>query len=103
MGKSFRIKINVVNGEVKEFPEYFVFNCSTVVPIGMTTIRYFNQDMCSIAHRTFYLRVGQELLGTNQFRTIDDFNKFTSMVCYDYNSVIDGCNILIDGEQVNFL
>ncbi len=103
MNKSFNLKINVINGELKEFPETMLFRCDDVQPLGMTTIRYFDDEDCSVVHRTFYLKVGQNMFGTNQFRTMEDFYTYLNIVCVDYISTIDGCLILIDGQKVNFL
>lgn len=100
MGKVFQLQVNVINGEVKEFPETFFFRCNEVVPIGQTIIRYFNDDMCSVAKKTFYLRYGSDLFGTDQFSTSDQFWRFTN--CYPNITFLNlnGCTVQFNGNNI---
>lgn len=104
MDKLFSLTIDVANGEVKEFPIQMFFRCDLVAPIGQTIIRYFNDDMCSVARKTFYIRYGEDLFGTNQFKTVKEFRQFQSTVCCGEGVIvfIDGCSALIDGEGITF-
>ena len=104
MDKSFSLDIEVINGQVQEFPTKMFFRCDLVHPVGETLVRYFDDEMCSVVKKTFYLRVGQDLFGTNQFKTVKEFRQFQSTVCCGEGVIvfIDGCSALIDGEGITY-
>lgn len=97
--KYFQLSINVINGEVKEFPKTFNFSCSDVTPIGNTIIRYFTDDMCQVAHRTFYIMYKGELFGTNQFSTVEQFWNYTNCYPAIVYALSDGCEFRINGQM----
>lgn len=102
MAKSFPLDVNVINGEVQEFSKRFYFNCDQVKPIGETIIRYFNEDMCSVAMKTFYIEYNQNLFGTNAFTTKQQFWDYTNCYPHTVLVLINGCNMKINGRKVIF-
>jgi hypothetical protein len=103
MDKIFSLPIDVINGEVKEFASLMYFKCDQLLPIGEAIVRYFDEEMCQVAKKTFYLNYGGQLLGTPQFKTITDFWKFQKLACCGdaYDLFIDGCQLLIDGQKMS--
>ena len=99
MSKIFTLQVDVINGEVKEFPETFYFRCDAVVPLGITTIRYFTDDMCQVAHKTYYIRYGSDLFGTNQFTTESQFWDYTNCYPSVTFAYVNGCNLMINGRN----
>lgn len=99
MDKYFSLSVDVVNGELKDYPQMFYFKCNEAVPIGQTIIRYFNDDMCSVAHKTFYIQYKQDLFGTSQFTTTAQFWDFTGCYAAVVFAEINGCNLKINGRN----
>lgn len=97
--KYFSLTVDVINGEVKEFPQTFNFRCDTVVPIGNTIIRYFTDDMCQVAHKTFYIRYGSDLFGTSQFTTEQQFWDFTNCYPSVTFAYMNGCYLRLNGRN----
>lgn len=106
MDKSFPLLIKVINGDVQEFPVEFYFKCSQLVPEGPAIVRYFNEDQCSVGMKVFYLRYGQELFGSTQFRTTTDFWNYWGALCNGPQPIqllLNGCNMIINGKNVSVL
>ena len=106
MAKSFPLQIKVINGEVQEFPVTFYFRCDELAPEGPAIVRYFDEAMCSIAIKVFYLRVNQELFGSTQFKTMADFWNYWSPLCNGPHPImllLNGCNMIINGKNVSVL
>jgi hypothetical protein len=103
MEKLFSLPIDVVNGEVFEFPKNVYLKCNDYLPIGESLVRYYNQDMCSVVKKTFYIKYGDDLLGTSQFNTMEDFLLFQKNTCgcNTYDLFIDGCQLLMDGQKMS--
>lgn len=103
MDKILPLYVDVINGEVQEFPVKFPFQKNLMVPMGETTIRYFNDDMCSVARRTFLIRYGDDLFGTNQFKSVRDFWQWQNFSERGGGYfLIEGCSIQIDGINITF-
>ena len=79
MSKTLPINVDVINGEVSEFSKEMYFRTDLIIPIGNDIVRYFNDAMCSVAHKTFYFQYGQELFGTSQFKSFDDYWQYMSV------------------------
>lgn len=108
MGNSFPLQIKVINGEVQEFPVTFYFKCDMLrpAPVAATIYRYFDDAMCSIAMRIFYLQYGTDLFGSTQFKTTDDFWNYWSALCNGLQPILlllNGCNMIINGKNVSVL
>lgn len=99
MPKYFPLKVDVVNGEVKVFPETFYFKCDEVVPVGNAIIRYFTDDMCQVARRTFYIRRGENLFGTSQFNTEKQFWDYTDCYPSVTFAYMNGCYLKLNGRN----
>ena len=95
----FKLTVDVINGELKEFPETFYFKCNKVVPVGNAVIRFFTDDMCQVAHKTFYIRYGLDLFGTSQFTTEQQFWDYTNCYPNITFAFIEGCNLKINGRN----
>lgn len=95
MGEFIQLEVDVINGEVQEFPVIMTFRTDYLKPVGQTIVRYFNEDMCSVAKRTFMMSYGLETFGTSELKTTNDFWQFV----YESNTryaLMNGCNVLID-------
>lgn len=99
MADFVQLEVDVINGEVQEFPVLMNFRTDILIPVGQTIIRYFNEAMCSVAKRTFLMSYGLESFGTCQLQTSADFWQLV----YESNASylnMDGCNVLMDGMCV---
>lgn len=75
-----------------------------VVPVGPTIVRYFDLRMNQYAHKTFYILYGQDLFGTSQFSTLAQFQAFlNNLFPQPIMLLLNGCNMIINGKQVNIL
>lgn len=101
MASYVKILIDVINGEVQEFPVSMNFRTDLLKPVGEHIVRYFNDRMCSVAKKTFLMNYGQEVFGTCEFTTVNGFWEKTQIMGVKY-VLIDGCNATIDGMCVTF-
>lgn len=100
MSKTVPIQINVINGVVQECAVKMYFKSNEIVPIGQTIIRYFDIWMNQYAHKTFYISQQQDLFGTNQFQSFDDFWNYilppTDLLIGDCNLQLFGMDFILN-------
>lgn len=80
---SYAIKIvaDTVNGEILEFPLTVDADCLQVIAIGPSVVRDFDANFCVVAKSVFLVQFGQNVFGTTQFSTIEEFNSYRDSVC----------------------
>ena len=71
--KSLLLYVNVINGEVQESPVPFYFDRDKINPIGITIVRWFDFNQCSLATKVFTIEYETSTFGTWQFKSWDDF------------------------------
>lgn len=88
---------------MQPIPQPMIFDCKYVVPQGLTTVRYFDLWMNQFAHKTFYLLYEGNLFGTQQFKTLSDYNNFMMWNCGGgvIFALINGCKATINGMTIN--
>ncbi len=74
--------------------------CGDVKPLGEEIVRNFDANECILAKKVYLLYVNGEVLGTTQFRNLDEFLAYQQSSCVKCGScdiLIDGCYMYIDG------
>ena len=103
MGKFITIIASTINGRIQEFPQTFNLKCNEVIPVDETIVRDFDSNLDIVAKRGFLVRVGEQLLGTTQFKSKEDFLKYKSVNCAccspseDCFLYVNGCIVTING------
>lgn len=78
------------------------FKCTEVIPQGETIIRYFDLWMNQYAYKTFYIYYNGSQYGTQQFKTLSDYNTFLMWKCSgEIFPLINGCKATINGMTIN--
>lgn len=99
MAEFVELEVNIINGEVQEFPVMMVFRSDWLKPVGETIVRYFDDALCSVAKKTFMMSYGLETFGTSEFKTAADFWQF--VLSETRLALVDGCNLLMDDMCVS--
>ncbi len=96
--RTFPFTATTIDGDIKEFPVLFNLRCDLVVPIGRTIIRQFNGEQCIVARKVFLVYYDGQNLGTDQFKTLDEFLLWRNNNCTSSRE----CNLLYNGCSINY-
>lgn len=96
--KSFVFIADTINGEICEFPFEFYLPCNDRVQIeGMIPIRGFTPNDCIEVRRVFAIKFGDDLLGSTQFQSRQEFLDYQAAACSCSQILMNGCNITLNG------
>lgn len=107
MGKQFSLVVEVINGEIQEFPVTMTFPCELITPVGELVIRDYDSSVnFIIAKRVFLIRFGNNVFGTTTFKTLSGFLQYQGAncgkcACTSCPALINGCYVLINGCTVD--
>lgn len=81
--KTFTFTANTINGNILEFPQTFYFPCGSAVnPIGVQVVRDYNMlTDCIRAIRVYTIGYANDIFGTTQFKTTQEFLNYRSQSC----------------------
>jgi hypothetical protein len=78
---AFEISVKAIDGAVLNNPQVIVFECKKVEPVGIQIIRMFDANSCIVNRKLFFFRQGQNLFGTEMFRSLDEWQQYMGVVC----------------------
>lgn len=89
----------VYNGEFIA-PKDYVLGCDKINPIGQALIRNFDENACIVVKQVFLIQLKKslEVIGTTQFKTIDDFFIYKDNQC---NKCVEECGIYVNGMAIS--
>lgn len=94
-----KIIAETVNGTIKPFPIEVFVTCGQLKPIGIEVVRNYDGNECILAKRVYLVYHNGDVLGTTQFKTLDEFLSYQKEVCVPDSNY---CDFYIDGCQVVF-
>ena len=103
MRTSFSFTADTINGAIQERPKIFTLDCECVIPIGVDIVRDFDESLCIVAKRVFLIRYNQDVFGTCQFKSLEEFIQYKNLACsccqdtVECVLLINGCNATING------
>ncbi len=107
MSKLFSLVVEVINGEIQEFPVTMEFPCELLVPVGETVIRDYDSSVnFVIAKRVFLVRYGNSVFGTTTFKNLAGFLQYMNAICHcctecgSYVLTANGCFLTINGCDI---
>lgn len=106
MSRTITITAEVVNGSFLLKPAVYNLPCNQVHPVGFQVMRTYDQSMCVVAKNVYLLRVGENVLGTTQFKTKEQFLQYKAGQCAccsdqeDCYIQVDGCYATINGCRI---
>ena len=100
-----KIIAKTVNGNILQFPQTFELNCSILVPIGNQVVRQYDGKECIHAVKVFLIQAGNNLLGTLQFKGMNDYLTYINANCTE-NGVcflsLNGCFLTLNGCLIKY-
>ncbi len=106
MPTTFQILIATVNNEPYVTPQPFYFNCGQLKSLAMQIQRVYNESDCIVSRKVVTFMYGRELMGTQQFQTVDQLYKYMTSMCQCCPTLCDllinGCFATINGCLVPF-
>ena len=100
-----RIIAKTVNGNILEFPQTFELNCSILKPLGTGVVRQYDGKEYIVAVKVFYIQAGNQLLGTQQFHTMNDYINYVNANCIAKETCylsLNGCFLNLNGCLVKY-
>lgn len=95
--KNFTFIANVINFSILEKPQTFYFPCGQVIPLGLQVVRNENAvTWCITAKKSFIVTYNNQSFGTNQFKTIDQFNRYVASACQECNP--EPCGLYLESS-----
>lgn len=104
--KSIAIRASTINGEIQEFPPTYYFPCSQVIPQGETIIREYDLDWCIVAKKVFLVKYQNNVFGTTQFVSMDEFlaykESYCASCCISCVIKVGNCVLLYNGCSLTY-
>lgn len=101
MSKSLQFTADTIDGQIQEFPKLFYFPCDQVIPLGVSVVKSFDQELNIVAKRVFLLQYQTQSFGSSQFESLSDFNQYISAYCQCCPAkcivLVNGCNLQLNG------
>lgn len=98
--RTFKFRADTIDGKIQQFPQYFLFRCGEVKPIGVDVVRQYDGNECIVAMRVFLVLYNGQLMGNKCFKTFTQFMSFLRGQCNtDYIS-LNGCVMALNGCSV---
>ncbi len=101
MSKSLSFTADTINGEIQEFPATFNFPCDKILPIGVSVVKSFDENLAIVAKRVFAIEYNAQSFGSSQFKSLEDFNQYRGVACqccpFHCAILINGCYLLLNG------
>lgn len=91
--------IETINGRITNSPETLYAQCGQIKPLGIEVVRNFDGNECIVAKRVYLVYYNGDVLGTTQFKTLDEFLSYQKEACVPDSNY---CDFYIDGCQVVF-
>jgi len=99
--------VEVINGEIQEFPVTMTFPCELIIPVGESVIRDYDSSVnFVIAKRVFLVRYGNSVFGTTSFKNLTGFLQYMKALCHccsecgSYVLTANGCYLTINGCHI---
>lgn len=95
-----KIAAKTVNGNILQSPQTFELNCSILTPIGNQVVRQYNGNECIVAVKVFLIQAGKQLLGSLQFKGMNDYLTYINANCTEIGDCYlaeNGCFTTING------
>lgn len=100
MNKNFAINVITVDNEPYIEPQVLYIGCNGVSSLGYQIQRVYDENNCIVARKLVTFMYGNQLIGTQQFSTIDNFNSYVSSQCHCCEPcylLVNGCNLTVNG------
>lgn len=97
MTKWFKFYADTIDGKILPCPELFYLECDKVKPISYDTVRMFDQNECILAKNVYLVYYCGQLLGSNMFKTLDQFLAYRNAGCNpqkECNLNYNGCSLI---------
>lgn len=101
MPQQLPITVVVYNGEFLETPTLMYFDCDLVQYVNTYNARTYDINDCIVVKRVFGFLYGNDLWGTFDFKTIEEFIAFRDSYCLEDTECgvqINGCFFFINNN-----
>ncbi len=96
--KKFKITVNIIDGNILQFPQTLWFDCDLVKPADEGVIRQFNSSECIVARKSFLFTYMGRRFGTKEVSTLQEFIAYRNSNCVTK----DCCYITFEGCVLTF-
>lgn len=107
MGKRFKITVNIIDGNILQFPQELWFDCDLVKPADEGVIRQFNSSECIVSRKSFLFTYQGRRFGTGEFSTLQEFITYRNANCVTAADdpccylTFGGCFITYNGSNIS--
>jgi len=108
VGKRFKITVNIIDGNVLQFPQTLWFDCDLVKPADEGVIRQFNSSECIVARKSFLFTYQGRRFGTNEVSTLQEFIAYRNSNCVTQDVdnccyvTFNGCFLTYNGSNITY-
>jgi len=103
--KKFKITVNIIDGNLLQFPQLLWFDCDLVKPADEGVVRQFNSSECIMARKSFLFTYQGRRFGTDEVSSLEEFIAYRNSNCITPDCcfiTLNGCFITYNGKRLTY-